>query len=472
MSRTSGKSQKRKLMLRSMAIMLIVLIGTSFYFAWTLTDRVKSRKDRAAYVAEALAKNLEAQISSRVYITRTWDLILNDRAVGVEYTSEELDHISETLFHDYSDLGCIMLAPQGVINYTYPSSPDLMGIDLNNDKDQAESSAYARVNRKVVISNPENQTDGKYGILVKRPIYLTNPATETEYFWGFALVEIITPDIFRTANLNTLANEGYDFEIISSTSKNPYGVITTSTEKGLTDPVSATINLSDDLTWTMNVAEHSGTWMDSRELLTYLISAIAISLLTGLACYQFFSMHSRGKELEILSYRDNLTSLENPRSYHDHLAEVERKKQPYGLIYMDLNDFKHVNDTYGHDAGDELLTIVSKRLRNSIREKDRVFRIGGDEFCVIVHDAHDEKFYESVMARMRENVARSVVLNNNVKLLVSISTGYARYPEDGSNSEEIIQKADDAMYQNKRLYKARRMAGKEEGNAPLKEMRF
>jgi diguanylate cyclase (GGDEF)-like protein len=137
---------------------------------------------------------------------------------------------------------------------------------------------------------------------------------------------------------------------------------------------------------------------------------------------------------------------------------------------MDLNDFKMVNDTYGHDTGDALLNIVAKRLQNSIREKDRAFRIGGDEFVVVIHGTHDKKFYEGVIARMRQNVARDVVVGE-ITLKVSISAGYARCPEDGTKFEDVVKKADDAMYYNKRLLKAKRTAGQERGQETARDFR-
>ena len=88
-------------------------------------------------------------------------------------------------------------------------------------------------------------------------------------------------------------------------------------------------------------------------------------------------------------------------------------------------------------------------------QKDKAFRIGGDEFVVVLHGAHDKKFYEGVIARMRQNVAREVVVGE-ITLNVSISAGYARCPEDGTKLEDVVKKADDAMYYNKRLMKARK----------------
>ena len=191
------------------------------------------------------------------------------------------------------------------------------------------------------------------------------------------------------------------------------------------------------------------------EVLAAAAIAMIISALAAMFMYAYMNMKSNAKELEVLSYRDALTNLYNPRSYHEHMDELSAKKLPFGIIYMDLNDFKMVNDTYGHDTGDALLNITAKRLKNSIREKDRAFRIGGDEFVVVIHGTHDKKFYEGVISRMRQNVARDVVIGD-INLKVSISAGYARCPEDGTKLEDVIKKADEAMYYNKRLLKARR----------------
>ncbi len=89
---------------------------------------------------------------------------------------------------------------------------------------------------------------------------------------------------------------------------------------------------------------------------------------------------------------------------------------------------------------------------------------------VVIHGTHDKKFYEGVIARMRANVARDVVIGE-VELKVSISAGYARCPEDGTRLEDVVKKADDAMYYNKRLLKAKRLSGQEKGTVTARNVR-
>ena len=198
-----------------------------------------------------------------------------------------------------------------------------------------------------------------------------------------------------------------------------------------------------------------GNWMDLKEIVTAFLIGIIFSILMSIAVSSYMSVKENAGELAVLSYTDALTNLHNPRSYKEHTDDLIKKKSPFGIIYIDLNDFKMVNDTYGHEVGDELLNVVAKRLLNSIREKDIAFRIGGDEFVVVIHGKHDRFFYEDVIARIRTNVARDVTVGD-VTLKVMISAGFARFPDDGVNIEDIVKKADDAMYSNKRLIKARR----------------
>ena len=111
---------------------------------------------------------------------------------------------------------------------------------------------------------------------------------------------------------------------------------------------------------------------------------------------------------------------------------------------------------YGHETGDILLSVVGKRLANSVKDKDRSFRIGGDEFTVIIAGDQQKSFYNDMIKRIRLNVARPIGIGK-IQLNIYLSVGFARYPEDGKTSEEIIKKADDAMYYDKRLTKARRL---------------
>jgi diguanylate cyclase (GGDEF)-like protein/PAS domain S-box-containing protein len=150
---------------------------------------------------------------------------------------------------------------------------------------------------------------------------------------------------------------------------------------------------------------------------------------------------------------DSLTQLPNRVLFYDRLnqaiAESARYKQPFCLLYIDLNDFKAVNDNYGHLNGDLLLILVAQRIRETIRESDTAARLAGDEFAIIINHSNLEEA-QQVTDKLRQQLALQYELNDGVLLNISASIGIACYPHDGKNADELISYADDTMYDDKR----------------------
>lgn len=116
------------------------------------------------------------------------------------------------------------------------------------------------------------------------------------------------------------------------------------------------------------------------------------------------------------------------------------------LIMFDIDDFKHVNDTYGHDAGDAVLKNVSSVLLDNLRADDKVFRWGGEEFLMILLCDCDQA--RTVINRCIENVSNLVTDANGIKIRVTVSAGLVEH-EDGKTSMELVNSADNALYESK-----------------------
>ena len=151
--------------------------------------------------------------------------------------------------------------------------------------------------------------------------------------------------------------------------------------------------------------------------------------------------------LQSLANTDGLTGLLNKRYFDRVLTVLEQHSQPFALFYMDLDRFKPVNDTYGHDVGDELLKGVSQRLQGCIRSRDYAFRIGGEEFALIVSADMDEEQRSRMAERIQTMLSAPIVIEEKV-LSVGVSCGCACYPEDGDASQVRIT-ADSRMYAEK-----------------------
>ena len=152
-------------------------------------------------------------------------------------------------------------------------------------------------------------------------------------------------------------------------------------------------------------------------------------------------------ELENMANTDSLTGLFNERYFSRVLNICEAKKLPFVLYYLDLDRFKPVNDTYGHAMGDRLLKEISARLLRCIRSRDYAFRIGGDEFALIVSADMDEEQRSRMAERIRTMLSAPIVIEEKV-LSVGVSCGCACYPEDGDASQVRIT-ADSRMYAEK-----------------------
>ena len=158
--------------------------------------------------------------------------------------------------------------------------------------------------------------------------------------------------------------------------------------------------------------------------------------------------------LQSLANTDGLTGLLNKRYFDRVLTVLEQHSQPFALFYMDLDRFKPVNDTYGHDVGDELLKGVSQRLQGCIRSRDYAFRLGGDEFALLLLGQMEPETCARKMDMICEMVAVPYEIDGN-SVSVGASCGYALYPAESVDVQQVRYIADQRMYENKQANHAR-----------------
>jgi diguanylate cyclase (GGDEF)-like protein len=125
---------------------------------------------------------------------------------------------------------------------------------------------------------------------------------------------------------------------------------------------------------------------------------------------------------------------------------AQRGKVGMAVMFIDLDDFKKVNDTFGHDVGDLLLQEVASRLQNCVRSSDSVGRLGGDEFAIVVEDAHLPDYAVQIAERIVAAVATPFILDGQ-RVTSAASVGIAIYPNDGTDAATLLKNADAAMYQ-------------------------
>lgn len=164
---------------------------------------------------------------------------------------------------------------------------------------------------------------------------------------------------------------------------------------------------------------------------------------------QLQTLMDNQEELEHLSQHDMLTGLPNRRLFvqllEQALVRAQRQQQRVAVMFLDLDEFKPVNDRWGHDVGDLLLKAIAQRLREQLRAMDVVARLGGDEFVILVDDPPDEASLHTLAHKLVEVVQLPVVVGGQ-SLKVGVSIGVACFPRDGEHAAELLHRADQAMY--------------------------
>lgn len=162
--------------------------------------------------------------------------------------------------------------------------------------------------------------------------------------------------------------------------------------------------------------------------------------------------HRKAEEERLLrlAYYDGLTGLPNRHLLPDRLtqglAQARRYSQHCGIIYIDLDGFKAVNDTYGHMQGDRLLQLAAQRMVATLRENDTVSRIGGDEFAVILTGIRAARDIPRIVVKLQNRLREAFYLEHNQPVYIKASCGIAAYPDDGDKIDTLLKKADRAMY--------------------------
>lgn len=181
------------------------------------------------------------------------------------------------------------------------------------------------------------------------------------------------------------------------------------------------------------------------------------------------------QELHQLAFYDKLTGLPNRRMFMDYLQNIikqsERHKKCFALFFMDLDNFKNINDTMGHEAGDQLLVQVAQRLKDLFRGVDLVTRLGGDEFTIIIEyiKAPGHIDIGNLAAKAVKQLSSQPVVLQGRPLTISTSLGIAKYPENGLDSDTLVKNADTAMYAAKKSGKNNYAFYTEEMNIALRE---
>lgn len=206
-----------------------------------------------------------------------------------------------------------------------------------------------------------------------------------------------------------------------------------------------------DITWRHRPAVGQARWLRAiGKVVSYDGRGRALRMLG--VCLDVTTQQEHKNNLQQLAHFDTLTGLANRLELAARLSESlnlsRQSKHSLGVVYLDLDGFKPINDRLGHEAGDKLLVLVAKRLQHALKAHDCVARFGGDEFVLLLNQLQTRTECEALLQRIMTSISRPYALDGEY-VQVSASLGYTLYPEDDSDGDALIRHADQAMYQAK-----------------------
>ncbi len=231
---------------------------------------------------------------------------------------------------------------------------------------------------------PPEFISGRSWYLARTPVFLSD-TSGNRVFWGFSIIFLNLPKIFDQAGIDYLTNRGYDYRIWRRHSDTgEIQIIDQSISGEMKDPVEQNIIVPNG-TWTLSLAPKKG-WVPIDYWLSQVVFCFIICSFSAIIFYGFLIVEKQKRELFVLANTDPLTGLHNERCFVAAINRLTDSSHPFGLLYLDIDKFKLVNDNFGHDMGDRLLIEIAARMHGQIGKNDMAFRIGGDEFAILIRE--------------------------------------------------------------------------------------
>ncbi len=422
--------------------------------------------------------DVAASISSGMYVrlnlTSSLSAFVTTRR---EFTPEEFDDFAGILQKGLSGVMSLQLAPDGIVTYitNIERNKKALGHDLMKDPDRRKMAEKSIRERSYIIAGPINLIQGGQAIIARWPIFLSIVDGDEEHFWGFATILIDLNFILSNESIVRLGDE-FSLAVRGKHGLGEKGEVFIGDKSTFDTALAKAVVQLPNASWVMAVAEKHpnkfpgfirSPWYWGMIVLLSFISAIAVYINVDRPRRLKIAINRATNDLNIevehrksiedefryMAQHDKLTGLPNRRLFDElsaHvLAKVRRDKTQCGILFIDIDEFKEANDSFGHQAGDQLLKMIANRFTERLRKADVIARYGGDEFVVIITE---KNLVDSIQLIAKDIVT---LISNPYKvgddtITVGASIGISIYPDHGSTIDGLIEKADAAMYMAKK----------------------
>ncbi len=409
-----------------------------------MNDRETTRK-KVEYLAESKLSAVEVTIDDYTYLTESLGLVLQETRGSIN----DFDTLAESIFQNKTAINSIQLAPQGVVEYIYPEKGNEAGkINLFEEPDRRDEAIRARDTGETIIAGPFELRQGGIGIVARKPVYIIDESGE-KTFWGFSIVVLNVDTILKEAGVDVLDDLGYAYKLTVTDAENKtievdsYGNVSK-------DAIQVDLQINQKA-WKLELIPLSG-WTHYLSYLSVFLLCLAITFLAALTQGYIRMYRELTEKLQKDNYKlyeestsDVLTGIYNRRGGDECMQNLLEKENITSgvLIALDIDNFKHLNDVYGHEAGDEALKQLAVDMKKTFGDNAVYIRNGGDEFMIFLIEQRVTQCKDRIRWLAEE---KHRFYFQNKKISFGISCGYMEYPEQAYTYREMSRLADTALY--------------------------
>ncbi|CAH0536025.1 diguanylate cyclase domain-containing protein [Vibrio marisflavi] len=432
----------------TLAYVVVAFIAIQTLTKLFVERTVRESEERIQQNLSLVRSKIEAAIFTDVYLG---DSLVTVVSLDPEFAVSNWPTIASKLLLKGRYIRNVSIIRGSVITHVYPfkGNEKALGLDLKSMPDRHNALMLARQMQTVHISGPLELITGGKGIVARYPIFSDFPMNK--HYWGSVSVVLNYDALIKESGLSDVTGA----EIAMRKQEVDGGVrgIFYGPEQVFDNP---------DAIYPVNLP--SGKWLlaakyqlsSIQEITNTRVLVQMVSIMTALLIYVSLALFVRNYQYAHQnSLEDELTKLPNRRFILNYINRLLQRSESlkFAILNIDINDFKVVNDTLGHEAGDKLLKFVAEQLKKSTRSTDKVARFGGDEFIVLLQDIGDEEAVEKITNHIRRAFKINQMTWQGNVLRPELSIGYTIQNGQTANIVELLAKADFSMYEDKKRTK-------------------
>ncbi|MDP0493236.1 MAG: diguanylate cyclase [Fusobacterium sp. JB021] len=440
-------------MLKNKKIKIFAIFIITFFslalilFHFTKKEMIQ-KKEKYKYIAINHSNIITGYLNTvmaRIYTVKA--LAINEKGEIINFNKIANAITEEAHISSGVNIRNIAIAPKGIVSNIYPlkNNEKFLGFNfLDSTKPGNSYAIESYKTNKFLITEPFNFIQGGQGIGGRLPIYNNSD------FWGIITLTLDLDNVLKIIGLNIFNENNISYELSYLSQDKSYKIIAAS-DKKVISPVSFNFNLH-NLKWNIKLSPENG-WVNYYEIIFDLLFALIFAGFLSLIFLNKEKITDINKYLEKISIIDPLTGVFSRQYITKFIVKGETEKwinpsQKYSMAIIDIDLFKEINDNYGHDFGDIVLTAVAIEFKKFTDKDDCIIRFGGDEF-IILFSSIDKIKFKKILNNLKNHINSLNFEKKEVK--ISISIGGTSYEEANNLSFKELFKLTDA-----KLYKAKK----------------